>query len=43
MYLGGYRWVNKSVGLRTKHHDTEVDHDSTLSADADGQQLHLIP
>ena len=33
MYLGGYRWANKSVGLRTKHHghDTEVDHDSTLS------------
>ena len=22
---------------------TQVDHDSTLSADADGQQLHLIP
>ena len=43
MYLGGYRWANKSVGLRTKHHDTDVDHDSTLSADADGQQLHLIP
>ena len=43
MYLGGYRWANKSVGLQTKHHDTEVDHDSTLSADADGQQLHLIP
>ena len=42
-YLGGYHWANKSVGLRTKHHDTEFDHDSTLSADADGQQLHLIP
>ena len=30
-YLGGYRWANKSVGLRTKHHEIEVDHDSTLS------------
>ena len=29
--LGGHRWANQSVGLRTKHHDTEVDHDSNLS------------
>ena len=29
-YLGGHRWANKSMGLRTKHRDTEVDHHSTL-------------
>ena len=31
------------MGLRTKHHDTEVDHDSTLSADADGAAVAPDP